>query len=181
MDFYYFDLLEIPVSFSPDLTQLRKNYYRLSRETHPDHIPNETGESANISLLKSGDINAAYKTLADKDLRMKYILENFGLLGKDDNTPVDQDFLLEMMDVNEHLEDLELNFNQESYGLLLGTLDDKETELNSLVEENIQKFENGQYRDHALKDIRDIYLKTRYLLRIRENITNFASSLKEGL
>jgi molecular chaperone HscB len=181
LDFYYFELLEIPVSFSPDLTQLRKNYYRLSRETHPDHIPNETGESANNSLLKSGDINAAYKTLADKDLRTKYILENFGLLGKDDNTPVDQDFLLEMMDVNEHLEDLELNFNQESYILLLGTLDDKETELNSLVEENIQKFENGLNRDHVLKDIRDIYLKTRYLLRIRENITNFASSLKEGL
>jgi molecular chaperone HscB len=174
-------LLEITLSFSPDLTQLRKNYYRLSRETHPDHLSNMAADSANNSLSKSGDINAAYKTLSDKDLRIKYILENFGLLGKDDNIPFDQDFLVEMMDINEQLEDLQLNFDPDSYSLLVGTLDNKKAELKSIMEENIKKYEDGLDHEHVLNDIRDIYLKTRYLLRIRENITNFASSFKEGL
>ncbi|MFZ1454540.1 MAG: Fe-S protein assembly co-chaperone HscB [Saprospiraceae bacterium] len=176
MSLYYFDLLEVPVSFMPDLSLLRKNYYRLSRETHPDHLSSNGDEGAQIeNLSKSGDINAAYRTLADENLRTKYILEGVGLLGDVETAPVDQDFLMEMMEINELVEELQFVPDKENYKSILETIDSKQSDLDSLMKEKVVCFENQLNTQYVLEDIRDIFLKSRYLLRIRENIINFAT------
>lgn len=181
MSLYYFDLLEVPVSFMPDLSLLRKNYYKLSRETHPDHFSSSSDDGSQHEVLsKSGDINAAYRTLSDENLRTKYILEGVGLLGETETAPVDQDFLMEMMEINELIEELQSDPDDKNYKAIMETLDSKHSDLDTLMKEKAVCFENQSNTENILEDIRDIYLKTRYLLRIRENITNFASPYQKG-
>ncbi|MCX6298040.1 MAG: hypothetical protein NTY72_02940 [Bacteroidetes bacterium] len=38
----YFELYQIPVSFQPDLLAVKKRFYQLSREYHPDFFSNES-------------------------------------------------------------------------------------------------------------------------------------------
>lgn len=169
----------MPVSFAPDLSLMRKHYYRLSRETHPDHHSGVHLDEMDENLTKSGDINAAYAVLSDEQQRIKYILENFGLLGKDDVSPIDPEFLMEMMDVNEALEELQFSFDMDNYQRLLADIAEKQNILRAELEQSILDFENQKDTESALNKIKDIYLKSKYLLRIRENITTFATSSKE--
>ncbi|MBK7635803.1 MAG: hypothetical protein IPJ13_17115 [Saprospiraceae bacterium] len=107
-------------------------------ETHPDHLSSNGDEGAQIeNLSKSGDINAAYRTLADENLRTKYILEGVGLLGDVETAPVDQDFLMEMMEINELVEELQFEPDKENYKSILQTIDSKQSDLDSLMKEKV--------------------------------------------
>jgi hypothetical protein len=55
-------------------------------------------------------------------------------------------------------------------------LDDLEKSLNIQFETNAEKFDNQDDRSGALENIKDYYLKSKYLLRIRENLSTFADS-----
>lgn len=176
MDFYFFKLLEIPVSFNPDLSLLRRNYYRLSRATHPDHIQSESDDEQLHFKLQSGDINAAYKTLTDNDLRIKYILENYGLLDKNNTIPIDQDFLMEMMDINEEIEELHISLDKNRLSSLKEMIKTKQTAIHDQLSIASRSFDIQEDKKSVLKEIKDIYLKSRYLLRIHESLSTFALS-----
>ena len=105
-DTNHFDILEIPLSFRPDMNLLKKNFYRLSRNYHPDFYTLDSEEKQNEILIKSGQINEAYKILSDDNSRTKYILEHYQLMSEVDNLALDSSFLGEMMEINEAIFDL---------------------------------------------------------------------------
>jgi len=170
----HFEFYGLPLSFVLDTADLRKRYYQISRETHPDfHTQASAAQQAEM-LDRSAYNNVAYNTLNDPDARMRYVLTIKGLIGDEQNLPVlPQDFLMEMMEINEAL--MELEFDPAGYSKLLAQLESVENAINQTVAEDIAHWTDSPNQEARLMRIREFYLKKRYLLRIRENLSKFAS------
>jgi molecular chaperone HscB len=175
-DINHFETLEIPVSFRPDKNLLKRNFYRLSREYHPDFYTLDSEEKKDEILTKSGQINTAYKILSDDSSRMKYILEHYQLLSDADNLAMDPLFLAEMMEINEAIFELEMDFDSNSFSKIKSMVDHIENELKLMLEKDIYDFENQINTRSSLEKIKEYYLKSKYLLRISENLATFAIS-----
>lgn len=172
----YFELFEIPESMKMDKGSLRRKFYQLSREYHPDHTAGASEAQQNEALRMTELINTAYKTLNDDQERIGYILRSQSLLSANENHQMPQDFLMQMMDINETVDDLQSEFDEQKYLELCSELDDLEKSLNIQFETNAEKFDIQDDRSGALENIKDYYLKSKYLLRIRENLSTFADS-----
>jgi len=173
-DTNHFDILEIPLSFRPDMNLLKKNFYRLSRNYHPDFYTLDSEEKQNEILIKSGQINEAYKILSDDNSRTKYILEHYQLMSEVDNLALGSSFLGEMMEINEAIFDLEMDFDQNRLLKIKEMVKSIESELKTKVEKDIDDFENQINTIKVLENIKEYYLKSKYLLRISENLATFA-------
>ncbi|NVO31229.1 iron-sulfur cluster co-chaperone HscB C-terminal domain-containing protein [Hymenobacter lapidiphilus] len=172
----YFDFYELPETFRPDEAALKRKYYALSREYHPDFHGTASAERQE-EILHLATLNTdAYRTLSHPDQRMAYILGRHGLL-EEGKQALPPDFLMEVMDLNEQL--MELEFEPDP-----AIVNNVETEVNTLsdtldagIEPVLIGYEGlpGDSRTQALQQVRTYYLKKRYLLRIRESLSKFAA------
>ena len=172
----YFEFYELPETFRPDEAALKRKYYALSREYHPDFHATATPERQQ-EILHLATLNTnAYRTLSDSDQRMAYILGRHGLLeeGKQELPP---DFLMEVMDLNEQLMELEFEPDPEIMQRVESDVKDLSDTLDAGIEPVLAGYEGlpADTRPQALQQIRTYYLKKRYLLRIKESLTKFAT------
>ena len=168
----YFEFFDIPMGFTVDEAALKRKYYANSKRFHPDYYTLESEEKQAEILEKSTLNNEAYRTLTDFDQRMKYVLELKGALEEEGQNEVPQDFLMEMMDFNEALMELEMDFDAATYKNALRQLEEKEA---ALYEEVRAAVDSKKLTEAELSAAKNFYLKKRYLLRIRENLSKFAS------
>jgi molecular chaperone HscB len=172
----YFEFYHLPETFRPDEAALKRAYYALSREHHPDFHATASAEHQQ-EMLNMATLNTnAYRTLSDPELRMAYILSRHGLL-EEGKQELPAEFLMEVMDLNEQL--MELEFEPDAT-----TVRQVEDEVNILFETLeagigpvLAGYEMlpGDKKPQALEQIRTYYLKRRYLLRIRESLAKFAA------
>jgi molecular chaperone HscB len=176
MDTNYFDFYDLPETFQPDEAALKRRYYALSREYHPDFHATESSERQQ-EILRLATLNTnAYRTLSDSDLRMAYILGRHGLLeeGKQSMPP---DFLMEVMELNEQIMELEFDPDPE----VVARVENEVNALTDTLDAGIEPVLAGypglpvEVRPQALQQVQTYYLKKRYLLRIRESLTKFAA------
>lgn len=173
----YFEFFNIPVAFQIDGEFLKKTFYSNSKKFHPDRhsMADETQQA--WALEQSTLNNQGYAVLSDDALRIKHVLEIKGLIGDQNTNPVlPPDFLMEMMEINETIMDLQMDFDADRYRQTLETVDQFEK---SLLEEAAPALENytddGQH-EAELEVVKNYFLKKKYLLRIRENLSTFASA-----
>ena len=171
----YFDFYNIPITFKVDKAALKRTFYAYSKKYHPDFYTLETEAKQAEILEKSSLNNEAYKVLTDFDKRMKYVLELKEVLQEEGKNKIPQDFLMEMMDINESLMELEFDFDATKYEAVTSELAQLETQLYRQIETIIDNYDDTKATDVELSAIKDYYLKKRYLLRIRENLNKFAS------
>ncbi|MBK7407344.1 MAG: Fe-S protein assembly co-chaperone HscB [Saprospirales bacterium] len=172
MDFFqYYDL---PLSFLLDEADLKRRYYAHSKRLHPDFYTLESEEKQAEILEQSTYNNQAYKALSNFDARMRYILELKGLMPEEGQSSLPQEFLMEMMDVNEQLMELEFDFDAEAYAHVLRALERLEQELLAEVTPTLEAFDSSPTGNIDLQPVVDYYFKKKYLLRIRENLGKFA-------
>lgn len=165
----YFEFYGLPVSFQLDEQELKRKYYSLSRDFHPDfHTLADAGQQAS-ALEKSTLNNQAFKTLSDFESRLKYILDHFGKLKSEGENQVPQDFLLEMMDINESLMELEMDPTEAGRRDLIETLGQIEkenlTEIAEILKKEVNSLTEGEW-----SALSAYYLKNQYLKRLHENI-----------
>jgi molecular chaperone HscB len=174
----YFDFYTIPITFKVDAAALRQTFYANSKKHHPDFFTMESVEKQ-AEILELSTLNTqAYKTLSDFDRRMKYILELKGIMAEEGKNTIPQDFLMDMMDINEALMELEFDFDPEAHKKVLTDVELIENQLFTDIQPLIENYQNDTNREGVLEEIKKYYLKKRYLLRIRENLTKFATLLK---
>ncbi len=171
----YFEFFEIPVSFQLDEAGLKKTFYANSKKYHPDFYTLESEEKQMEVLELSTLNNKAYKTLSDFDKRMKYILELKGALAEEGKNQLPQEFLMEMMDINENLMELEFDFDQSNFDKVQNELKSLESNLLDEVNPHLEKYDDNAPNEEELNAIKNYFLKKRYLLRIKENLNKFAS------
>ncbi|KAA3631269.1 MAG: hypothetical protein DWQ02_16615 [Bacteroidetes bacterium] len=163
------------MSFSPDASQVKKTYYGKSKQYHPDFFTTDTEDKQNEILQLSSLNNEAYKVLSDEDLRMKYILEHLKILTEENKNDIPQEFLMEMMEFNEKLMELEFDFDPEIVNSAEEDLQIIENQLRKEVIQILEKKSVEETSEAELFEVKNYYLKKRYLLRISEKLATFAS------
>ena len=170
----YFELFEIPVSFFPDREEIKKRYHQLSFKYHPDFHTIDSEYDESEILEKSAEINQAYQSLTDEDKCLAYILKMCDALPEEGKATVPQDFLMDMMDINEEVMDSQLDPDEEKLYSINTKIKNLESELFDEIYPVMQSFDFQIQNDSALKKITDFYLKKKYLLRLKQNLLNFA-------
>jgi molecular chaperone HscB len=171
----YFEFYGIPESFSMDEAALKKKFYTLSKEYHPDFYANESEEKQQEILELSTINNKAYKVLSDPYRRMEYILQEHNLL-TGDKYQLAPDFLMEMMEINEALMEVD---DAAQLDPIKTQIADSEDELNSKLSSAISSYQTADDtgKQKLLETIRDIYYRQKYLLRIKDTLNTFAARL----
>jgi molecular chaperone HscB len=174
----YFEFMDLPIGFQVDEAALRRAYLANSRKFHPD-FHTQADETAQIAMLEQSSFNnEAFQTLSKSDARMAYVLRLKGLLGEEGGQIAPpQDFLMEMMEINEALMELEFDFDEKQFDVLKNNLQNIENQLDSEINPILEKWtESTAAADVQLVQIRNYFFKKKYLLRIRENLSKFAAS-----
>lgn len=97
----YFDLFQIPVSFTVDKAALARTYVGLQKQYHPDFFGQQTAAEQEKSLEMSSLINQAWKTFQSADATIKYVLQLHSLLEEEEKYQLPPAFLAEVMELNE--------------------------------------------------------------------------------
>lgn len=172
----YFEFYDIPVSFQVDEPALRRIFYQNSKKYHPD-FHTLADERQQAEMLEMATLNnEAYQTLSDPDRRMRYVLKINGLLEEEGEgkQEIPRAFLMDMMDINEALMELEFDFDPDRYQETLNATASLENELEEAVRPVLDAYPNGPDPAADLRVVQEFFLKKRYLLRIRENLSKFA-------
>lgn len=120
----YFEMFSLPRKLAIDTAVLERDFYRLSRQLHPDLYARKSAEDQAWSLRQSSLLNDAYRTLKDPVARTAYLLKLEGIRMEDENTEnreraerdpktkqnrVPADLLEEVFELNMQLEEMRAN------------------------------------------------------------------------
>lgn len=170
----YFAFFNLPVAFQVDEAALKRAFLLNSKKFHPDfHTLADDAQQAEMLELSSLN-NEAYKTLADPDRRMRHVLELKNLLAEEGENKLPQDFLMDMMDINEAIMELEFEPDPERLAQVKNEVQQLENQLFESVRPTLENWRDGRGDDSELQAVRDFFFKKRYLLRVLENLSKFA-------
>lgn len=170
----FFEFYGIPESFHPDVAHLKKKFYELSKQYHPDFYANEADEKQQDILELSTINNKAWQTLSDPAKRLEYILRQHELLADGAKPQLPSDFLMEMMDINERL--MEVDDAEQ-----LSELNNEVMAVDGDINAQLDKLTAGYHtlddtaKESRLNEILDLYYRQKYLLRIKESLNTFAA------
>ncbi len=173
----YFEFYDLPISFNPDQGIVKQKFYALSKKYHPDFYINEDQAKQDEVLELSTLNNKAFQILKDPQKRLHYILQLKNQLGEEENYALPQDFLMEMMDVNEALMDLEFEPDPSKIAIIKNQVNDLEQDLAKELANLTSTFDKASIdlQENLLIAIKDIYFRNKYLWRIKESITRISA------
>jgi molecular chaperone HscB len=115
----YFDMFSLSRKLTIDTAALERDFYKLSRQLHPDLYARKSAVEQAWSLRQSSLLNDAYRTLKDPVARTAYLLKLEGIRMEDENTEnrdprakqnrVPADLLEEVFELNMQLEEMRAN------------------------------------------------------------------------
>jgi molecular chaperone HscB len=115
----YFEIFGLAPKLTIDTGLLERDFYKLSRQLHPDLYARKGPEEQAWSLRRSSLLNDAYRTLKDPIARTAYLLKLEGIRIEDENTEtrdpqakqnrVPADLLEEVFELNMQLEEMRAN------------------------------------------------------------------------
>lgn len=170
----YFEFFGIEPAFLVDEAVLRKQFLANSKTFHPDFHTLKTEAEQQEALRLSSLNNEAYQVLSDPDRRMHYLLKLLGVLAEEGQNTLPGSFLAEMMELNEGIMELEFDFDPMIRDQILSQVAEMEAAVFEEIFPFLQRFPEQQLPED-LGAIKDYYLKKRYLLRIKENLSKFAN------
>lgn len=107
-DCNYFELLEMPMTFSIDPTLLENNFKMKQKKIHPDLFATKTNEEQIASSISSSTINQAYQVLKKPTDRAQYLLKLKGINVFDENSAYENPkLMIEMFELREAVDELE--------------------------------------------------------------------------
>jgi molecular chaperone HscB len=171
----YFEFYNIPIAFNIDAAALKKTFYGFSKKYHPDFYTLESDERQ-AEILELSTLNTqAYKTLSDAERRMKYVLEITGVMGEEGQNKLPQDFLGEMMDINEAIMELEFDPDSATLERVKKEVQEIDNQLLATIKPVLDNYKHGETAITVLEEVKIFFLKKRYLFRIYENLSKFAA------
>nr|XP_014089396.1 iron-sulfur cluster co-chaperone protein HscB [Bactrocera oleae]XP_014089397.1 iron-sulfur cluster co-chaperone protein HscB [Bactrocera oleae] len=169
MEINYFHLLNFPNNFPLEQQELTRRFRQLQTLVHPDKFSNRTSREQNNSADWSALINRAYKTLSAPIERGQYLLKLEGEQMPQDNSTLNKEFLMEMMELNEEVEDAKSSEDLERLNESIVQ------QLNEAVKELSIAFESK-----ALPAAKLLLVKMKYLLSVQKSIKNKLQKMMGG-
>ncbi len=113
----YFSVFALPRKLALEEKPLEREFYRKSREVHPDLFARATPEKQQWSLEQTSLLNDAYRTLKEPIARTEYLLRLEGITLADDAAGADRqekkqvppELLAEVFELNMQLEEMRMN------------------------------------------------------------------------
>jgi molecular chaperone HscB len=156
----YFQLFDLPVSPFINFATLNQKYVALQRQYHPDNFTNENEATLEEAEEKSALINKAYAVFKDKNKTLGYFLETKNIITPDEKFELPKDFLMEVMELNEFLED-------DNDGRK------RIEQFEQDIEEQIEPLKSKEsFTDADLASLKLFYYQKKYLQRILERLTD---------
>jgi len=150
----HFELFQLPEAIEIDLTALKKQFLSLQQQYHPDKASDK-----DQALIKSSEINQAYKVLSLVDSRAAYLL---ALKKQDhhlDQSINDFEFLQSALEMREQLD--EATSTEQ-----LRTL---KVEIQQWIDSLVREFKLD-YADEDWAEARDTVRKLRFFQRVMNDI-----------
>ena len=158
----YYELFEIPVSPKVDSVIVSKKYFALQRSSHPDFHTNATEDEKEAMLELSAHINRAFLIFKDPQKTIEYFLEQKGQLLENEKYTLSNDFLMEMMEFNEELENKDIGTAEAE---IVAYLDNLLKDIQGILISN-----SAEITDVDLVKMKDYYYKKKYLHRILDRL-----------
>lgn len=160
----YFELFSLPESPIVDKSVLSKKYFELQRKFHPDYHTDGT-ENEKLDILElSSAVNKAFIIFKDEQKTIAYYLQINGFLEDEEKYNLPADFLMEMMEVNELLDDGEADKVKALIAETEAQMDVQFHQIADNLSDNIVQAE-------VLK-IKDYYFRKKYLRRILDRLND---------
>lgn len=150
----HFELFNLPEALDIDLATLKDAFLQLQQQYHPDKA-----EDKDQALIKSSEINQAFKALSNVDSRAAYLLS---LKKQDyllDQSINDFEFLQSALEIREQLDEA-------------GSADDLvslKTEVQQWIEGLVREFKID-YDDEDWAEARDTVRKLRFFVKVMADI-----------
>jgi molecular chaperone HscB len=176
----YFELYGLPVLMKVDVSEIKKKFYELSRQYHPDFHAQANEDQQGEVLQKSADVNKAFKVFQNPDDTIKYVLQLKNLVYDEEKYELDPEFLMEVMEINEELMELETGADQEALDRCLEKTKKLLTQIYDDVAPIVENYQEGTTTEKELLQVKSYYYKKKYLQRILDKINqirNIASLL----
>ncbi len=158
----YFELFSLPEKPIVDRLELTKKYFELQRKFHPDYHTTDTASEQSEVLELSAAVNKAYVIFKDEQKTIAYYLQIKGCMDEAEKYNLPADFLMEMMEVNELLDDGEGDKVRELIREAAAKMD---LEFHQLLANSGHKIAEAE----QLK-IKDYYYRKKYLKRILDRL-----------
>ncbi|RYY38516.1 MAG: Fe-S protein assembly co-chaperone HscB [Chitinophagaceae bacterium] len=160
----YFELFGWTPAFAIDKNELRKRFFELSRQYHPDYFAQAGASEQADALERAAQLNKAYKVLGNDDERVRYVLELRGVLIADEKYALAPDFLMEMMDLNEALP--EALADPEAKERLVTQLQNWKNDIYEPVAQILERGSEAALPEKELLQVKEYYYRKKYLQRL---------------
>lgn len=189
----YFTLFEMPRKLWIDMNSLEQRFLQLSWKLHPDNFVNATEQERELSLLRSSELNDAYRTLRDPVARVEYLLgiENMRKEGEH-KQQAPPELLEEVFELNESLDELRearsaggdlaalksrLESAERNFGERLGEVDAQLQTTARNWDASIDANADGASRKKIMSQLNELLNRRSY---IRNLVVNVAKELGEA-
>lgn len=165
----YFEFFDLPVAYEVDQALLKRLYYQRSRALHPDFHSLADEETKEEMLRMSSFNNQAYKTLSDGALRLRHLLEIHGKLDEQSQHELPQDFLMQMMDINESMVELSIEPDAGAINQLVKQIE----EVHHMAQREVATLLSKSavtYSEHEWGLLLEYYHKGKYLTRLKQQM-----------
>ncbi len=152
--------------FQLDLNELRKKYYEKSKSIHPDFHASQKEDSLFLTAYN----NQAYQILVDPLSRLKYIIETYHGPINENHALLPQEFLIDMMDLHEQINDAVTNADAtllEKFKVELNALDKNSLETTAPF---FEAFDCGDRSDATFNELTVYYFKLKYFKRLKQGL-----------
>ena len=113
-----FEVLGLVRGWNVDRAELGRNLLRLTRLTHPDFHGVHGPEARQLAERNTALVNGAYATLNDDVQRAEWLLADMGAPSPDEERQMPQQFLMEVLEWNEVLEEVRAENEQDNHSRL---------------------------------------------------------------
>ncbi len=172
----FFEFYGLPVSFLLDEQLLRQRYLAISKATHPDYYATRSVAEQQAALQQATLNTKAYQTLADFDARMRYVLELYQQLTAEDKPKMPSEFLADILEINETIEDLKQHPDAQRKQQLEVELSQMAQRLYDDIYPVLVTLDREGPQPQLLERVKDYYLKKRYILRLRQSLDSFGGT-----
>ncbi len=158
----YYELFELPITPVIDKSGISKKYFELQKKFHPDFFTNETEADKQNALEQSAAINKGFNIFSNKEKTVEYFLQLKGMIKADEKYNLPPDFLMEMMELNEAIDEENDTVQQKIEGF--------EKELDTELLEVLSTGKGAELDEKGLQQLKAYYYKKKYLKRILDRL-----------